>query len=60
MHGLFHMRLTIILRYTSSNAAQTARDVYKYYFSNKNKKDKARKKVSGAIKMPESSTTHID
>lgn len=46
--------------YTSSNAAQTARDVYKYYFSNKNKKDKARKKVSGAIKMPESSTTHID
>lgn len=46
--------------YTSSNAAQTARDVYKYYFSNKNKKDKARKKVSGAIKMPESSTAHID
>lgn len=46
--------------YVSSNAAQTARDVYKYYFSNKNKKDKARKKVSGAIKMPESTTAHID
>ncbi|MCI8750294.1 MAG: hypothetical protein HFH66_02815 [Lachnospiraceae bacterium] len=45
--------------YTSSNAAQTVRDVYKYYFSNKGKKDKPRKKVSGAIKMPESSS-HID
>ncbi len=41
--------------YTSSNAAQTARDVYKYYFSNKGKKNKERKKVSGAIKMPEGS-----
>lgn len=40
--------------YTSSNAAQTARDVYKYYFS----EDK--KKVSGKVKMPESSTTHTD
>ncbi len=34
--------------FTSSNAAQTARDVYKYYFS------KNKKKVSGKIKMPES------
>ena len=46
--------------YTSSNAAQTARDIYKYYFSNKKDKSKSRKKVSGSIKMPESSTTHID
>lgn len=46
--------------YTSSNAAQTARDVYKYYFSNKKNKKKARKKVSGGIKMPESGTTRID
>ena len=40
--------------FTSSNAAQTARDVYKYYFS------KNKKKVSGKIKMPESNTTHTD
>lgn len=40
--------------YASSNAAQTARDVYKYYFS----KDK--KKVSGKVKMPESSENHMD
>ncbi|MCH5268137.1 MAG: hypothetical protein J1E62_07310 [Lachnospiraceae bacterium] len=40
--------------YTSSNAAQTARDVYKYYF------DKNKKKVSGKVKMPESNTTHTD
>lgn len=46
--------------YTSSNAAQTARDVYKYYFSNKSNKNKPRKKVSGSIKMPESSSSHID
>lgn len=46
--------------YTSSNAAQTARDVYKYYFSNKGKKNKGRKKVSGAIKMPESGSQRID
>ncbi len=46
--------------YTSSYAAQTARDVYKYYFSNKNDKRKARKKVSGSIKMPGSSTANID
>lgn len=44
--------------YTSSNAAQTVRDVYKYYFSKKGKKGK--KKVSGGIKMPESSVTHSD
>ncbi|MFG6394173.1 MAG: peptidase [Lachnospiraceae bacterium] len=46
--------------YTSSNAAQTARDVYKYYFSNKGKKNKERKKVSGSIKMPESGSQRID
>ncbi len=46
--------------YTSANAAQTVRDVYKYYFSNKNNKNKARKKVSGGIKMPGSSTARID
>ena len=46
--------------YTSSNAAQTARDVYKYYFSNRGKKNKGRKKVSGAIKMPESGSQRID
>ncbi len=40
--------------YTSSNAAQTARDVYRYYFS----KDK--KKVSGKVKMPESSGNSMD
>lgn len=40
--------------FTSSNAAQTVRDVYKYYFS------KNKKKVSGKVKMPESSTTHSD
>lgn len=40
--------------YASSNAAQTARDVYKYYFS----KDK--KKVSGKVKMPESTVNHMD
>lgn len=40
--------------YASSNAAQTARDVYKYYFS----KDK--KKVSGKVKMPESTENHMD
>lgn len=40
--------------YTSSNAAQTARDVYKYYFS------KGKKKVSGKVKMPESDSTHTD
>lgn len=41
--------------YTSSNAAQTVRDVYKYYFNNKGKKN-----VSGAIKMPESGSQRID
>ena len=46
--------------YASSNAAQTARDVYKYYFSDKKSKDKKRKKVSGSVKMPESDSTHID
>lgn len=46
--------------YASSNAAQTARDVYKYYFSDKKSKDKKRKKVSGSVKMPESNSTHID
>lgn len=40
--------------YASSNAAQTARDVYKYYFS------KNKKKVSGSIKMPEISTNQMD
>lgn len=40
--------------YASSNAAQTARDVYKYYFSN------GKKKVSGKVKMPESATNHMD
>lgn len=40
--------------FTSHNAAQTARDVYKYYFSKKHKK------VSGKIKMPESDATHTD
>lgn len=40
--------------YSSANAAQTARDVYKYYFS----KDK--KKVSGKVKMPEISTNQMD
>ena len=40
--------------YASSNAAQTARDVYKYYFS------KNKKKVSGSVKMPESSTNQMD
>jgi penicillin-binding protein 2 len=40
--------------YASSNAAQTARDVYKYYFS------KGKKKVSGKVKMPESAQNHID
>ena len=44
--------------YASSNAAQTARDVYKYYFGKKG--SKAGKKVSGSVKMPESSTSHID
>lgn len=37
--------------YTSANAVQTARDVYKYYFS------KNKKKVSGSVKMPESSVS---
>ena len=40
--------------YASSNAVQTARDVYKYYFS------KNKKKVSGSVKMPEISTNHMD
>lgn len=40
--------------FTSHNAAQTARDVYKYYF-NKN-----HKRVSGKVKMPESDATHTD
>lgn len=40
--------------YASSNAAQTVRDVYKYYFS------KNKKKVSGKVKMPESSTNTMD
>ncbi len=40
--------------FTSHNAAQTARDVYKYYFS------KNKKKVSGKVKMPESDATHTD
>lgn len=40
--------------YASSNAAQTVRDVYKYYFS------KNKKKVSGKVKMPESSTNVMD
>ena len=40
--------------YASSNAAQTARDVYKYYFS------KNKKKVSGKVKMPEISTNQMD
>lgn len=44
--------------YVSSNAAQTARDVYKYYFGKKG--SKAKKKVSGSVKMPESSISHID
>lgn len=44
--------------YASSNAAQTARDVYKYYFGKKG--SKAGKKVSGSVKMPESITSHID
>lgn len=39
--------------YSSSNAVQTARDVYKYYFS------KGKKKVSGSVKMPES-TVRMD
>lgn len=38
--------------YASSNAAQTARDVYKYYFG--------KKKVSGKVKMPESSVNQMD
>ena len=38
--------------YASSNAAQTARDVYKYYFS--------KKKVSGKVKMPESNVNQMD
>jgi len=46
--------------YSSSNAAQTVSDVYKYYFSNKKNKDKPRKKVSGGIKMPSSGTAHVD
>ncbi|MCD7825769.1 MAG: peptidase [Clostridiaceae bacterium] len=40
--------------YASSNAAQTARDVYKYYFSKK------KKKVSGNVKMPESTVNSMD
>lgn len=40
--------------FASSNAAQTARDVYKYYFS------KNKKKVSGNVKMPESNTGRSD
>ena len=40
--------------YASSNAAQTARDVYKYYFSKK------KKKVSGSVKMPEISSNQMD
>ena len=40
--------------YSSANAAQTARDVYKYYF------DKNKKKVSGKVKMPEVSTNQVD
>lgn len=40
--------------YASANAAQTARDVYKYYFS------KNKKKVSGSVKMPEVSTNQMD
>lgn len=41
--------------YASSNAAQTARDVYKFYFNNK-----CKKKVSGSIKMPEISVNQMD
>lgn len=40
--------------YSSSNAAQTVRDVYKYYFND------GKKKVSGEVKMPESSTNTMD
>ncbi|MBR1743530.1 MAG: peptidase, partial [Lachnospiraceae bacterium] len=40
--------------YSSANAAQIARDVYKYYF------DKDKKKVSGKVKMPEVSTNQVD
>lgn len=40
--------------YASSNAAQTVRDVYKYYFSD------GKKKVSGKVKMPENSTNTMD
>lgn len=40
--------------YASSNAVQTVRDVYKYYFS------KNRKKVSGSVKMPETTVNHMD
>lgn len=40
--------------YASSNAVQTARDVYKYYFS------KNKKKVSGKVKMPEIAENHMD
>lgn len=40
--------------FTSHNAAQTARDVYKYYFNKNNKK------VSGKVKMPESDATSTD
>ncbi len=46
--------------YASSNSAQTVRDVYKYYFSNKKNNKKPRKKVSGSVKMPESGGVHID
>lgn len=46
--------------YASSNAAQTARDVYKYYFSSKKGKNKKRKSVSGSVKMPELGSTYID
>ena len=42
--------------YTSHNSAQTARDVYKYYFSKKKKN----KHVSGSVKMPESNHTRTD
>lgn len=40
--------------YASSTAAQTVRDVYKYYFS------KNKKKVSGSVKMPEIGTNQMD
>lgn len=40
--------------YASSTAAQTARDVYKYYFSKK------KKKVSGSVKMPEIGMNQMD